>query len=69
MASTNKVIRDIIAFIDEQGGTLDGVERGKHIRFNVSKNGKKHVFFHSVSSSDHRGIKNFKSQIRRKLRE
>jgi len=63
-----KIYREYVAVAREMGATVCGVESGgKHAKLKLSAGGKRIWFPMPSSTSDVRGMKNFRSDIRRWL--
>ena len=63
-----KIYREYVAVAQDMGATVCGIEAGgKHAKLKLSAGGKRIWFPMPSSTSDVRGMKNFRSDIRRWL--
>jgi hypothetical protein len=60
---------DAVTYELRAAGISYQIEQGKHLKIKWSMNGRNETYVVPRSSGDHRGHKNARAEIRRKLRE
>ncbi len=66
MPSCNKRLKEIVKLVSAV--TLDhevSLTKGNHVIITLRRNGEQRRLFTAKTPSDHRGLKNFKSDVRR----